>query len=77
MEVHQDVVEQVHGLVDQVQGLEVEHLQENIIDVRDAKKADLERLFGAAPGAEGDLGRLVVAAAAEGPQPAADRQHRG
>ncbi len=39
-----------------------EHLgygQENIIDVRDAKKADLERLFGARPGGEGDLARLV------------------
>ena len=39
-----------------------EHLsyrQENIIDVRDAKKADLERLFGASPGDEGDLARLV------------------
>jgi hypothetical protein len=39
-----------------------EHLgyrQANIIDVRDAKKADLERLFGASPGAEGDLARLV------------------
>jgi len=39
-----------------------EHLgyrQDNIIDVRDAKKADLERLFGAEPGLEGDLSRLV------------------
>jgi caspase domain-containing protein len=39
-----------------------EHLgyrQDNIIDVRDAKKADLERLFGADVGLEGDLSRLV------------------
>jgi Caspase domain len=39
-----------------------EHLgfrEDNIIDVRDAKKADLERLFGASPGVEGDLARLV------------------
>jgi uncharacterized caspase-like protein len=39
-----------------------EHLgyrPDNIIDVRDAKKADLEKLFGAGPGLEGDLARLV------------------
>lgn len=39
-----------------------EHLgyrPDNVIDVRDAKKADLERLFGAEPGLEGDLSRLV------------------
>lgn len=41
-----------------------EHLgfrQENVIDVRDAKKADLERLFGATPGAEGELARKLRA----------------
>jgi hypothetical protein len=32
---------------------------DNIIDVRNAKKADLERLFGASPGVDGDLARLV------------------
>jgi hypothetical protein len=32
---------------------------DNIIDVRNGGKADLERLFGAAPGVEGDLSRLV------------------
>lgn len=39
-----------------------EHLgyrQDHIIDMRDAKKADLEWLFGADPGAEGELARLV------------------
>ena len=39
-----------------------EHLgfrQDNVIDVRDAKKADLERLFGATPGAEGELTRKL------------------
>ena len=39
-----------------------EHLgvrEDNVIDVRDAKKADLERLFGASPGVEGDLARAV------------------
>jgi hypothetical protein len=39
-----------------------EHLgyrQDNIIDVRDAKKDDFERVFGAWPGAEGDLARMV------------------
>ena len=32
---------------------------DNIIDLRDAKKAELERVFGAEPGFEGDLARLV------------------
>jgi hypothetical protein len=39
-----------------------EHLgyrPDNVIDVRDATKADLERLFGAAPGLDGDLARLI------------------
>ena len=39
-----------------------EHLgyrPDNVIDARDSKKADLERLFGAEPGLEGDLSRLV------------------
>ena len=39
-----------------------EHLgfrQENVIDVRDAKKADLERLFGSGPGAEGEIARKL------------------
>ncbi|MEX1059983.1 MAG: caspase family protein, partial [Methyloceanibacter sp.] len=39
-----------------------EHLgyrPDNILDVRDAKKADLEKLFGREPGLEGDLSRLV------------------
>ena len=39
-----------------------EHLgyrQDNIIDLRDAKKADFEKLFGAVPGSDGDLARLV------------------
>jgi hypothetical protein len=39
-----------------------EHLgyrPDNIIDVRDAKKADLEKLFGAEPGLDGELARLV------------------
>jgi hypothetical protein len=39
-----------------------EHLgyrQDNIIDMRDAKKADFERLFGAVPGSDGELARLV------------------
>jgi hypothetical protein len=41
-----------------------EHLgyrQDNIIDVRNAKKADLERLFGPVPGSDGELARLVRA----------------
>jgi hypothetical protein len=39
-----------------------EHLgyrQDNIIDLRDAGKSDLERVFGAEPEAEGDLARMV------------------
>ena len=39
-----------------------EHLgyrPDNIIDVRDAKKADLEKLFGAEAGLDGELARLV------------------
>jgi hypothetical protein len=39
-----------------------EHLgypPDNIIDVRDAKKADFERMFGAEPGHDGQLARLV------------------
>lgn len=39
-----------------------EHLgyrPDNILDVRDAKKVDLEKLFGREPGLEGDLSRLV------------------
>jgi hypothetical protein len=32
---------------------------DNIIDLRDAKKPDLEKVFGAEPGADGDLARLV------------------
>lgn len=32
---------------------------DNIIDLRNAKKADLERLFGTAPGVGGDLAHLV------------------
>jgi hypothetical protein len=39
-----------------------EHLgyrQDNIIDMRDAKKADFEKLFGAVPGSDGELARLV------------------
>jgi hypothetical protein len=42
-----------------------EHLgyrPDNIIDVRDAKKADLERLFGAEAGLDGELARLVETA---------------
>ncbi len=41
-----------------------EHLgyrQDNIVDLRDAKKADFERLFGAAVGSDGELARLVRA----------------
>ena len=33
--------------------------QENVIDVRDAKKADLDRLFGAVPGEEGEIARRL------------------
>ncbi len=39
-----------------------EHLgyrQDRIIDVRDARKADLERVFGPVPGSDGELARLV------------------
>jgi hypothetical protein len=39
-----------------------EHLgyrPDNIIDLRDAKKADFETVFGAEPGVEGELARLV------------------
>jgi hypothetical protein len=39
-----------------------EHLgyrPDNIIDLRDAKKSDFERVFGASPGVEGELARLV------------------
>jgi hypothetical protein len=39
-----------------------EHLgyrPDNVLDVRDAKKVDIERLFGREPGLEGDLARLV------------------
>ncbi len=41
-----------------------EHLgfrQDNIIDLRDAKKVDFEKLFGAEPGSDGELARLVRA----------------
>ena len=41
-----------------------EHLgfrQDNIIDARNARKADLERLFGPVPGSDGELARLVRA----------------
>ena len=41
-----------------------EHLgyrQDNIIDVRNAKRADFERLFGPVPGSDGELARLVRA----------------
>jgi uncharacterized caspase-like protein len=41
-----------------------EHLgyfADNVIDLRDAKQAELERLFGATPGATGDLAWLVRA----------------
>ena len=49
---------------DSVYAFLTEHLgyrPDNIIDVRDAKKADLERVFGAEPGFEGELARLVQA----------------
>jgi hypothetical protein len=35
------------------------HRPDNIIDLRDAKKADFERIFGAQPGLDGELSRLV------------------
>ena len=41
-----------------------EHLgfrPDNIVDLRDAKKADFERAFGAEPGIDGDLARRVEA----------------
>jgi hypothetical protein len=41
-----------------------EHLgyrQDNIIDMRNARKADLERVFGPVPGSDGELARLVRA----------------
>ncbi len=41
-----------------------EHLgfrQDNIIDLRDATKADFEKLFGAEPGSDGELARFVRA----------------
>jgi len=41
-----------------------EHLgyrQDRIIDVRDARKVDLERVFGPVPGSDGELARLVRA----------------
>jgi hypothetical protein len=47
---------------DAVYSFLTEHLgyrPDNILDVRDAKKADLEKLFGREPGLEGDLSRLV------------------
>jgi hypothetical protein len=47
---------------DAVYAFLTEHLgyrPDNIIDLRDAKKADLEKVFGAEPGFEGDLARLV------------------
>jgi hypothetical protein len=47
---------------DAVYSFLTEHLgyrPDNIIDVRDAKKADLERVFGGEPGFEGELARLV------------------
>ncbi len=51
-----------HNDADAIYIFLTEHLgyrPDNIIDVRDAKKADLERVFGAEPGLEGDLARLV------------------
>ena len=53
-----------HNDADAISTFLSEHLgyrADNIIDVRDAKKADLERLFGAQPGFDGDLARLVEA----------------
>jgi hypothetical protein len=47
---------------DAVYAFLTEHLgyrPDNVIDFRDAKKADLERIFGAQPGLDGDLARLV------------------
>jgi hypothetical protein len=47
---------------DAVYAFLTEHLgyrPDNIIDLRDAKKADLDKVFGAEPGSDGDLARLV------------------
>jgi caspase domain-containing protein len=47
---------------DAVYSFLTEHLgyrPDNIIDVRDAKRADFERVFGGEPGFEGELARLV------------------
>jgi Caspase domain len=47
---------------DAVYAFLTEHLgyrPDNIIDMRDAKKADFERVFGAEPGFDGELARLV------------------
>jgi hypothetical protein len=47
---------------DAVYSFLTEHLgyrPDNIIDVRDAKKTDFERVFGGEPGFEGELARLV------------------
>jgi hypothetical protein len=47
---------------DAVYAFLTEHLgyrPDNIIDLRDAKKADFERIFGAEPGLDGDLARLA------------------
>ena len=49
---------------DAIYALLTEHLgylPDNIIDVRDTKRGDMERLFGAAPGVKGELARLVSA----------------
>jgi hypothetical protein len=51
-----------HNDADAVHILLTEHLgyrPDNIIDVRDAEKADLDRVFGSEPGLDGDLARLV------------------
>jgi Caspase domain len=51
---------------DAVYSFLTEHLgyrPDNIIDLRDAKKTDFEKVFGAAPGVEGELARLVQAQA--------------
>jgi hypothetical protein len=47
---------------DAVYSFLTEHLgyrPDNIIDIRDAKKADFDRVFGAEPGFEGEIARLV------------------
>jgi hypothetical protein len=49
---------------DAVYSFLTEHLgyrPDNIIDIRDAKKADFDRVFGAQPGFEGELARLAQA----------------